>query len=696
VGFVSAAQATARLCAAGARAAYGPPADCARPPPSGGRDAPRAVAVPAPVQLVPLSAAMRRLMAGAPPSAGPRAMRQGAGDLVGGAGQGSSAGANARERQPAAGPAAGQPVPGDRITAAGSPKAGPPLPEELWAAFVQQWRALIAPAPSADQPANPEPVVVPIPRGAGPPDAARWAAVWVAWAAPGLRALTLGAIADAGAAAQDAALLASALVCARAGGLDRRGAAPAAAPAAGGAPQATASRTGAHGGPCGSAGGEAGNSASAALRARLRSAAQGQLALLAPGARARAAALLSRPAFAGGLLVRLPGGGAAAAAGAEPGSIGSSQTCLAAAPDGARATSSSSAPCGASAAAVAPAAEQRGCGGAAAAAAAGPAAQQGRDEAAAGTCEARAAGPGGGGRGRGRGVRGRAGSQTRRGRGGRVAGGGRQLASGTAAIADPAATEAPPPPGHPDRRATAAAGLHAPQLEPVQGPGPGDNGGAAQHSLAHAAASSQAADMECAQEWGAGAAGEPARRGSTPAGLEAPAGPYRPPSARPQRRRSGAAYNEREIARSTWCAARQAAGQGTASGPPSRGRGRGRSRGRGGRAFRDLTADLTAALCAGADPEPTVPDEGAAGSAERRPTVLSGTEPAPAGTAAAAGFSIRAACAAVARAAAGRPAAAAGGERSGALARAAAVDRCSDADCEQALLGRLTAMGSEL
>jgi len=693
---VSAAQATARLCAAGARAAYGPPADCARPPPSGGRDAPRAVAVPAPVQLVPLSAAMRRLMAGAPPSAGPRAMRQGAGDLVGGAGQGSSAGANARERQPAAGPAAGQPVPGDRITAAGSPKAGPPLPEELWAAFVQQWRALIAPAPSADQPANPEPVVVPIPRGAGPPDAARWAAVWVAWAAPGLRALTLGAIADAGAAAQDAALLASALVCARAGGLDRRGAAPAAAPAAGGAPQATASRTGAHGGPCGSAGGEAGNSASAALRARLRSAAQGQLALLAPGARARAAALLSRPAFAGGLLVRLPGGGAAAAAGAEPGSIGSSQTCLAAAPDGARATSSSSAPCGASAAAVAPAAEQRGCGGAAAAAAAGPAAQQGRDEAAAGTCEARAAGPGGGGRGRGRGVRGRAGSQTRRGRGGRVAGGGRQLASGTAAIADPAATEAPPPPGHPDRRATAAAGLHAPQLEPVQGPGPGDNGGAAQHSLAHAAASSQAADMECAQEWGAGAAGEPARRGSTPAGLEAPAGPYRPPSARPQRRRSGAAYNEREIARSTWCAARQAAGQGTASGPPSRGRGRGRSRGRGGRAFRDLTADLTAALCAGADPEPTVPDEGAAGSAERRPTVLSGTEPAPAGTAAAAGFSIRAACAAVARAAAGRPAAAAGGERSGALARAAAVDRCSDADCEQALLGRLTAMGSEL
>ncbi len=693
---MSAAQATARLCAAGARAAYGPPADCARPPPSGGRDAPRAVAVPAPVQLVPLSAAMRRLMAGAPPSAGPRAMRQGAGDLVGGAGQGSSAGANARERQPAAGPAAGQPVPGDRITAAGSPKAGPPLPEELWAAFVQQWRALIAPAPSADQPANPEPVVVPIPRGAGPPDAARWAAVWVAWAAPGLRALTLGAIADAGAAAQDAALLASALVCARAGGLDRRGAAPAAAPAAGGAPQATASRTGAHGGPCGSAGGEAGNSASAALRARLRSAAQGQLALLAPGARARAAALLSRPAFAGGLLVRLPGGGAAAAAGAEPGSIGSSQTCLAAAPDGARATSSSSAPCGASAAAVAPAAEQRGCGGAAAAAAAGPAAQQGRDEAAAGTCEARAAGPGGGGRGRGRGVRGRAGSQTRRGRGGRVAGGGRQLASGTAAIADPAATEAPPPPGHPDRRATAAAGLHAPQLEPVQGPGPGDNGGAAQHSLAHAAASSQAADMECAQEWGAGAAGEPARRGSTPAGLEAPAGPYRPPSARPQRRRSGAAYNEREIARSTWCAARQAAGQGTASGPPSRGRGRGRSRGRGGRAFRDLTADLTAALCAGADPEPTVPDEGAAGSAERRPTVLSGTEPAPAGTAAAAGFSIRAACAAVARAAAGRPAAAAGGERSGALARAAAVDRCSDADCEQALLGRLTAMGSEL
>ena len=693
---MSAAQATARLCAAGARAAYGPPADCARPPPSGGRDAPRAVAVPAPVQLVPLSAAMRRLMAGAPPSAGPRAMRQGAGDLVGGAGQGSSAGANARERQPAAGPAAGQPVPGDRITAAGSPKAGPPLPEELWAAFVQQWRALIAPAPSADQPANPEPVVVPIPRGAGPPDAARWAAVWVAWAAPGLRALTLGAIADAGAAAQDAALLASALVCARAGGLDRRGAAPAAAPAAGGAPQATASRTGAHGGPCGSAGGEAGNSSSAALRARLRSAAQGQLALLAPGARARAAALLSRPAFAGGLLVRLPGGGAAAAAGAEPGSIGSSQTCLAAAPDGARATSSSSAPCGASAAAVAPAAEQRGCGGAAAAAAAGPAAQQGRDEAAAGTCEARAAGPGGGGRGRGRGVRGRAGSQTRRGRGGRVAGGGRQLASGTAAIADPAATEAPPPPGHPDRRATAAAGLHAPQLEPVQGPGPGDNGGAAQHSLAHAAASSQAADMECAQEWGAGAAGEPARRGSTPAGLEAPAGPYRPPSARPQRRRSGAAYNEREIARSTWCAARQAAGQGTASGPPSRGRGRGRSRGRGGRAFRDLTADLTAALCAGADPEPTVPDEGAAGSAERRPTVLSGTEPAPAGTAAAAGFSIRAACAAVARAAAGRPAAAAGGERSGALARAAAVDRCSDADCEQALLGRLTAMGSEL
>jgi len=689
---VRASQATARLCATGARAAYGPAADCARPPPSGGRDAPRAPAVPAPVQLVPLSAAMRRLMAGTPPSAGPRAGRESAGELAGGPGRGSSTGADARERQPAAGPAAGQPVPGDRITAAGSPRAGAPLPEELWAAFVQQWRALIAPAPSADQPANPEPVVVPIPRGAGPPDAARWAAVWAAWAAPGLRALTLGAIADAGAAAQDAALLASALVCARAGGLDCQGAAPAVAPAAGGAPQAPASRAGAHGGPCGSAGGEAGNRASAALRARLQSAAPRQLALLAPDARARAAALLSRPASAGGLLVHLPSGGAAAAAGAEPGSIGSSQTCLAAAPDAARATSSSSAPCGASAAAAAPAAEQRGYGGAAATAAAEPAAQQGRDEAAAGACEARAARTGGGGRGRGRGARGRAGSQARRRGGGRGAGAGRQVASGSAASADLAAADATLPPRPLDRRATTAAEAHAPQLEPLQGPGPCDDGGAAQHSLAHAAASSHAAELEAAHERGAGAAGEPARRGSTPAGLEAPAGPYRPPSARPQRRRSGAAYNEREIACSTWCAARQAAGQGMASGPPSRGRGRGRS----GRAFRDLTTDLAAALCAGADPEPTVPDEGAAGPAGRRPNVLSGAESAPAGTAAAAGFSIRAACAAVARAAAGRPAAAAGGERSGALARAAAVDRCSDADCEQALLGRLTAMGSEL
>jgi len=687
----SAAQATARLCAAGARAAYGPAADCARPPPSGGRDAPRAPAVPAPVQLVPLSAAMRRLMAGAPPSAGPRAGRQGPGELDGGAGRGSSAGADARGRQPAA----GQPDPGGRGAAAVSPGAGAPLPEELWAAFVQQWRVLIAPAPGPDQPANPEPVVVPIPRGAGPPDAARWAAVCAAWAAPGLRALTLGAIADAGAAAQDAALLASALVCARAGGLDCGGAAPAAAPAAGAAPQPPALRADMHGGSCGSAGGGVGARASAALRARLRSAAQRQLALLAPGARARAAALLSRPASAGGLLVRLPGGAAAAGAGAEPGSIGSSQTCLAAVPDGARATSSSSAPCGASAAAAAPAAEQRGCGGAAAAVAAGSAAQQGLVEAAAGACEARAAGPGGGGRGRGRGARGRAGWQTRRGRRGRGPGGGRQLASGSPACADVAATEAPSPPGHLDRGATAAAEAHAPQLEAPTGLGPGAGGGAAQRGLARAAASSPAAPRPAAQERGAGAAGEPARRGGTPEGYGARVGLDGPPSARPQRRRRAGAYHAREIARSTWCAARQAAGRGSAPGLPSRGRGRGRGRGPGGRAFRDLTADLAAALCAVADPEPTAQDEGAAGAAGRRPTALSGIEPAPAGTAAAAGFSIRAACAAVARAAAGRPEAAAGGECSGALARAAAVDRCSDTDCEQALLGRLTAAVSE-
>ena len=183
--------------------------------------------------------------------------------------------------------------------------------------------------------------------------------------------------------------------------------------------------------------------------------------------------------------------------------------------------------------------------------------------------------------------------------------------------------------------------------------------------------------------WNAREAASDASPGSS---LGIRSGPDRPPSARLQRRRIGQVYNEKEIVRSTWDAARQAAGQSLGLGLKGRGRGRGRGRVRGGRIFRDCTAVLTAALWGasgggGGDGDGGAADQGASAVEDEASLVRGTLKGAP-------GFRLREACALIAGAAVGA-AGASGGSVDGAAARAAAVDRCTDADFERALVHRL-------
>lgn len=241
-------------------------------------------------------------------------------------------------------------------------------------------------------------------------------------------------------------------------------------------------------------------------------------------------------------------------------------------------------------------------------------------------------------------------------------------------------------------------------LEPVMvGASPGDRGaaervlartdpgesGPAEPTLAGAVATEGAepgwdeagAGAVLKRAWNAREAASDASPGSS---LGIRLGPDRPPSARLQRRRIGQVYNEKEIVRSTWGAARQAAGRGSGSGLKGRGRGRGRGRARGGRIFRDCTAVLTAALWGtsgggGGDGDGGAADQGASAVEDE---ALRGTlKGAP-------GFRLREACALIAGAAVGATGAS-GGSVDGAAARAAAVDRCTDADFERALVHRL-------
>ena len=490
--------------------------------------------------------------------------------------------------------AAEMPAPAERAGLRQRPAAGQalpctPLPDELWAAFVEQWRQLICPAlPPAGPPASsgldpstaPNPVTITaIPRGDAPPDAARWAAVCAAWAAPG-REQVLAAIAAAGAAAQDTALLASALVCHRTsltsgplqgfeavepGGSARgRGLAqaPGRALANGSAHAAMETLT------AGQRPAEwvsldsAVSLPSLGLQARLCGIAKEHLAMLSRDAQSRAQALL-RPAPCRGTHP-----------GPRPASRPADRVCAAS-------------ECAAACAAACP-------------------------------------------------------------------------APGMAAPADAHALADAAIERQPGEGARAQGGA-------AQGPGEGSE-------MSHEQGSGEGSELPAP----AAAAGRPAEGLETGLGEGLDGGSDSAPRARPQRLRSGPAYNEKELVRFMWGAARQAAGRGTGSGSKGRGRGRG---GRGGAlgAFRDCTSVLAAAVT-GAPAAGLRSGGAAAGGLPTQGPDQEARAPAPPR------FSMRAACARIADIAIG-----ASGAPRGAAARAAAVDRCSNADFERALRRLLAA-----
>lgn len=813
---VSPAKAPRGCCSARGRGRAVPPACAGAGGPGGPRHDPDAAQplLPAPPRGVEAAAGEgiglgqgraerpgSQLMSGAP-ERGPSAPEAQASAPAGAAGEGCRSGQGGAERRESASldPAAGGAGLWQGAAEQGS-DGGPALPDELWAAFVQQWRELICPPPA---PGAPAPVAVPIPRGDGPPDAARWAAVCAAWRAPG-RDQTLEALAAAGAAAQDAALLASALVCARAAQAPPpQGCLRAAsahheqpllyAPQSGGGEQQASGFTA-----CQAARGrlvrgrdECGNCGDGGVRARLRRIAGEHLQLLPPGT-ARAAGLLwpdspkyparnqaevllqpedpRNPAFSEAQQLpqpSSPGSPSAGRAGALPRPERTGAACPQAGAAGrpakrarwergrGRRAGARPAPQDACLqadgrlalpAGVAPAEPMSASGQPLVGFAAGEAAS-GVDSGflrgsalTAGPLQWGRSSP----RSPARPLPGPVyGADMARGPVSAPAGPrkdpmgqGAQQREGSAPLDPPRGPQpaSPAPPGSPARGDAPGVRASGSTLTPdLSGDPAGEATGAVgAESRAGGACSSGPAlalDLCAAGPAGAGASlaaarpaparllgrhavGQPEAHPGGGSAVGAAGGRLSEADARelvdgcdgggglggsglgscgqgarrPQRRRSALALNEKEIVRSTWGAARRAAGRGS-------GRGRGRGRGRSGRTFRDCAEHLAAALLGApggaheSRPGSSSGSRAAVGSpGGAAPLATSGQEP----SGAVARFSIRAACAAVAEAATGAGGAGAGAAGPEAvLARAAAVSRCSDADFERALLHLLT------